>query len=1318
MSNQSMLCPPEIELKALLDGSLPEPKTNALSQHLENCIRCREAIDQLAAGEDWPEQVAKHLSRRGGPENAAAIRAAERWKIPQPESFGRDDLEQLAFLEPSDQPGVLGMLGTYEITETIGRGGFGLVLKGRDPRLNRIVAVKVLAPEWASNATARRRFLREAQAAAAVRHDHVVTIYAVDEVAKLPYLVMEYVPGKSLQERLDETGPLEVREILRIGRQIALGLAAAHAEGLIHRDIKPGNVLLEDGIQRVKITDFGLARAVDDIGMTQTGTVAGTPEYMSPEQAWGGVVDHRTDLFSLGGVLYAMCTGRSPFRAKSAMAVLKRVCEDEPRPIEDVNPEVPLAFVAIIEQLLAKDPTQRFDSAQEVADLLGAQLAAMQNADTVHMSPEPIPEKSMPPWLLYKLEKVPLGTWSWIVDCFRRTNGWRPWRGFPRKQATPVPAESRVVRWWLMLQLGGILLLVVPFGIVIVLEKFERRNYSYAVPEAIQVYPSQAGETYPSMQSTAVPQLGGTQTWSPPLRETNELTLDIPNPKVEISIDGTLYPVEAAGRRHIRLGVGKHEISVADDERGWFDQVSVSIPTSESYLRIDRGGIMQSSAPTNVKVQWIPLDNPVPLRFKGPDDVLLAANYPGYGEQILAWNIKLAQPIRGGYSSSVSESSEMAAFGMGGSSAAGIQTLAITRNGHYLAVARQQDHKVKLFDVEDPSNSNWFRHMTVTQHADGIQALEFSPDGRYLLSAGQSRAELFRLDDLVATKLGEMNIVPQQQLGQRGQQLGQRGSVWKPLFLPDGQHLLISDHQGNLELWKTQPLQKENVFPSREFNWGQIREMAVDATGQRVLLTSPEKLHLFDLKQGKVVSEFPWPDNRNLYLHHAEFLPDNRHVAFAVNGKTGWENTELWIGDTKTGVITARLNFQEALRTQSTGMQFHDFKISPDGRRITSACITHSEVTHPNHAIAVVSWAVPEEAFGEKTESKVQPLRFEQIQTFNMPGELSSLAVTPDGEQFVTGSTQGGPATLREVSHGEIIHRLESSDESAKDGRFDSHIAISPDGQRIAECQGTMLRLWDRDTGKQQFESRLEDMMEHQGQTLNRVHAIRSVAWSPDGKQILIACPKPIIPGDERRRTLSTAFTFLVQIEDGKANVAEWFEHPDDVNQAIFLGDGRLFATACDDGRARIWERDANAPSREMRANDEAILSLDATPDGAYLAAGSADGTWHLWETRFGHRLNYWAGESAVTAIKFLPQGNQLVTSHKVGHLALWNLSEATETARTPENGSPIAMALSADGKQLLTAIASKDANQTGIQVWTVPIAEKDQPKPQENSGH
>jgi hypothetical protein len=295
----------------------------------------------------------------------------------------------LRFLAPVSKPGLLGQLGPYEVQTTLGRGGFGIVLKGFDERLHRVVAIKVLSPAYSANGAARARFLREARAAAAVKNEHVVGIYDVQGDADPPYLVMEYIEGVSLQDKLDRHGAASVKEILRVGMQIAEGLEAAHKQGLVHRDIKPANILLENGVERVKITDFGLARAVDDASVTQSGTVAGTPMFMSPEQAEGAAIDHRSDLFSLGTVLYAMCTGHPPFRATSTMAVLKRVIEDTPRPIRDINNEIPEWLCDIITKLHAKNPEDRFQSAREVADVLGARLADVQAGRAIEGRAEP-----------------------------------------------------------------------------------------------------------------------------------------------------------------------------------------------------------------------------------------------------------------------------------------------------------------------------------------------------------------------------------------------------------------------------------------------------------------------------------------------------------------------------------------------------------------------------------------------------------------------------------------------------------------------------------------------------------------------------------------------------------------------------------------------------------------------------------------------------------------------------------------------------------------------------------------------------------------
>jgi serine/threonine protein kinase len=297
----------------------------------------------------------------------------------------------LEFLAPSDRPGSLGRLGHYEVLEVVGRGGMGVVVRAFDATLHRVVAVKVLAAPLAVSPTARKRFAREARAAAAVSHDHVVTVHAVEEANGLPYLVMQYVAGVSLQDRLDRGGPLPPPEVARVGMQAAAGLAAAHAQGLIHRDVKPANILLESGGERVKITDFGLARAADDSTITRSGVIAGTPMYMSPEQARGEPVDPRSDLFSLGSVLYALCTGRPPFRADSSPAVLKRICDDTPRDPREFVPSTPAWLVAVLTRLLAKDPARRYQSAAEVSAVLAGHLGQTQQPGAVPRPVGPAP---------------------------------------------------------------------------------------------------------------------------------------------------------------------------------------------------------------------------------------------------------------------------------------------------------------------------------------------------------------------------------------------------------------------------------------------------------------------------------------------------------------------------------------------------------------------------------------------------------------------------------------------------------------------------------------------------------------------------------------------------------------------------------------------------------------------------------------------------------------------------------------------------------------------------------------------------------------
>ncbi|TWU37851.1 Serine/threonine-protein kinase PknB [Novipirellula aureliae] len=400
-------CPDPSCLRELLDGTLPENEQTELIMHLDGCVDCQARLEQAVDGSKRMDAF-----RRNSDAEAEDIRAELgslitklKSEFPPADDIRSRDPELamtcglappghdavLKLLAPTDDERMLGRLGTYEVAGVVGSGGMGVVLKAFDGALNRYVAIKVLAPHLGGSGTARKRFSREAQAAAAVVHDNVVEIHGVADTDGLPYLVMPYVRGPSLQRRIDEDGPLALVEILRVAVQTAAGLAAAHAQGLVHRDVKPANILLADGVERVKLTDFGLARAADDASMTRTGVIAGTPQYMSPEQASGKSVDQRSDLFSLGSVLYAMCTGHAPFRAETSFGVLRRITDEDPKPIRETNPDIPEWLCRVIGKLMSKQPDDRYGSAAEVAGLLGKCLAHVQQPTT-----EPLPASLVP----------------------------------------------------------------------------------------------------------------------------------------------------------------------------------------------------------------------------------------------------------------------------------------------------------------------------------------------------------------------------------------------------------------------------------------------------------------------------------------------------------------------------------------------------------------------------------------------------------------------------------------------------------------------------------------------------------------------------------------------------------------------------------------------------------------------------------------------------------------------------------------------------------------------------------------------------------
>ena len=353
-------CPAENELLKVLDDSLDPQRLNNIEDHLGQCERCRTKLEELAGGSQWitsdkpisgdyevlsPKKNSGHGVHGGLTEDQSLF---------------------THLLLAAEYEGDLGILDGFRIHNVIDRGAMGIVFKATDPSLNRLVAIKLIDPVLAADPDFRVRFMREARAAAALNHPSIVTVFRVGEFQNLPYIVMEYVDGFSLEMMLQFGAPLPNHRILQIGQEICLGLQAAHNQNIIHRDIKPANILIRRNDLSVRIADFGLAQPLGDQRITRSRHIVGSPAYMSPEQARERELTPSSDLFSLGSVLYTMATGRLPFLAPSSLETLTMVVEATPPPPETFNPDLNPGISSLIAKLMTKKPDERFESAEAV----------------------------------------------------------------------------------------------------------------------------------------------------------------------------------------------------------------------------------------------------------------------------------------------------------------------------------------------------------------------------------------------------------------------------------------------------------------------------------------------------------------------------------------------------------------------------------------------------------------------------------------------------------------------------------------------------------------------------------------------------------------------------------------------------------------------------------------------------------------------------------------------------------------------------------------------------------------------------------------
>ncbi len=471
------------QLPLLLSDQLEPRALQRAVAHLDHCRACQQHLEELAsAGGAWwsdtqqvlaeitqaeirslansnqaTDQGQPHLSNQAQtlPHNLPNASEAKLPGQAHDLAHGSVDLREhwvLGLLDPPspDAPAThpnspnamatgMGTIDGMPVLSVIGQGGMGVVLKARDEHLQRWLAIKLLSPMLASSGAARQRFLREAQAAAAVVHPNIVPIYAVSAERRLPYLVMPYVAGGNLQQQLDSQGPLPVERVLSIGLQVAEGLVAAHQQGIVHRDIKPANLMLDEGGFRVMLTDFGLARALDDATLTGSGLLAGTPQFMSPEQAAGRGLDHRSDLYSLGAVLYTLATGRPPVDGASTLETLRKLGQRPPRAIIEINESYPRWFQEMVGLFMVTDVERRIQTASEAVELLRACLAHARSPHQVKL-PRAVAENLWPPRWLSTLAIGATGAGSLALLAFAAWNLLQP-----QSSASSANSPSRVV---------------------------------------------------------------------------------------------------------------------------------------------------------------------------------------------------------------------------------------------------------------------------------------------------------------------------------------------------------------------------------------------------------------------------------------------------------------------------------------------------------------------------------------------------------------------------------------------------------------------------------------------------------------------------------------------------------------------------------------------------------------------------------------------------------------------------------------------------------------------------------------------------------